>query len=162
MSRSAISRSATPRRGRRVASALVLAGALASVSACGGSMDSSGAAPTSAEESAPATSSAPGGSAGGSSQDAVRSITATEDDFSISLGEQDLSAGSYEIEVVNNGSATHDLVVERDGEDVAFSETLAPGKSATVTVDLEAGEYVFYCSIGNHRAMGMEVTVRVA
>jgi plastocyanin len=28
-------------------------------------------------------------------------------------------------------------------------------------VTLEEGEYVFYCSVGNHRNMGMEVTVQV-
>ncbi|WP_422678133.1 hypothetical protein [Blastococcus brunescens] len=27
---------------------------------------------------------------------------------------------------------------------------------------LEPGEYVVYCSIANHRAMGMETTIRVS
>jgi uncharacterized cupredoxin-like copper-binding protein len=52
-------------------------------------------------------------------------------------------------------------VVERDGTDVASSDRIAPGQSTTVSVALEPGEYVFYCSIGNHRAMGMELTVTV-
>jgi uncharacterized cupredoxin-like copper-binding protein len=30
-----------------------------------------------------------------------------------------------------------------------------------VEVSLQPGEYVFYCSIGNHREMGMEVAVTV-
>ncbi len=79
----------------------------------------------------------------------------------IELSEDSFSAGSYTIEVVNEGNATHDLVVERDGADVAATENIAPGQSATLTVTLEAGEYVFYCSVGNHRAMGMEVQVTV-
>jgi plastocyanin len=29
-------------------------------------------------------------------------------------------------------------------------------------VTLESGDYVFYCSIGNHRSMGMETTVSVS
>ncbi|WP_104525281.1 cupredoxin domain-containing protein [Blastococcus atacamensis] len=148
--------SRTSHRPRRIAAAALLSGALAAVSACSGGMDGTDAAPRSSEASAPATSS---GAAG--SESAVQTITATEDDFSIAVAEQELSAGSYEIEVVNDGSATHDLVVERDGEDVAASDILGPGESATVTVDLEAGEYVFYCSIGNHRSMGMELTVQV-
>jgi plastocyanin len=91
----------------------------------------------------------------------TQSITATEADFSISLDQDTLPAGTYDIEVVNDGKATHDLVVERDGADVASSDTIAPGQSTTVSVALEPGEYVFYCSIGNHRAMGMELTVTV-
>ncbi len=35
-------------------------------------------------------------------------------------------------------------------------------KSSSVTVTLEPGEYVFYCSVGNHRQMGMEKTVTVS
>jgi uncharacterized cupredoxin-like copper-binding protein len=79
----------------------------------------------------------------------------------IELSTEEFAAGSYTFEVVNDGSATHDFVVERDGDDVAGTDTIAPGSSTTLTVDLEPGEYVFYCSVGNHRAMGMEVTVTV-
>jgi plastocyanin len=89
------------------------------------------------------------------------SITATEADFSITLDEDSVAAGDYDVQVVNEGGATHDLVVERDGEDVAASDPIGPGESTTLTVTLEPGEYVFYCSIGNHRAMGMEMTVEV-
>ncbi|MCA0146700.1 plastocyanin/azurin family copper-binding protein [Blastococcus sp. LR1] len=146
-------------RPRRLAAAAVLAGALAAVSACSGGMDTPDAAPSSSEESTSSSSAAPSSSTG--SESAVQTITATEDDFSIALEESELTAGSYEIEVVNDGSATHDLVVELDGEDIAASDTIGPGESTTVTVDLEPGEYVFYCSIGAHRSMGMELTVQV-
>ena len=62
--------------------------------------------------------------------------------------------GTYEITLTNEGGATHDLVVERDGEDVAQSEQIEPGESSTFEVTLEEGEYVFYCSVGNHRVDG--------
>ena len=91
----------------------------------------------------------------------ARSVTATEGEMYIELSESSFTPGSYTIEVVNEGNATHDLVVERDGADVAATETIAPGASATLTVTLEEGDYVFYCSIGNHRAMGMEIPVAV-
>ena len=42
-----------------------------------------------------------------------------------------------------------------------FVALIGPGDSTTLTVDLEPGQYVFYCSVGNHRGMGMEVTVTV-
>ena len=82
-------------------------------------------------------------------------------DFAIELDEESFEAGTHEFAVTNAGDASHDFVVERDGEDVAATEVLQPGQSGSVTVDLEPGTYVFYCSVGNHRAMGMEVTVEV-
>ena len=89
-------------------------------------------------------------------------LQATEVDFAIELPQTELAAGSYTIEVANEGDATHDLVIEdAGGNEVAASEVIAPGQSGTVEVSLQPGEYVFYCSIGNHREMGMEVAVTV-
>jgi plastocyanin len=131
------------RRLARGAAALAICAAF--LTACGGN------------DSADTQASAKSGSSGGG-----QALTATEADFSISLDEDSLTAGTYDIEVVNNGHATHDLVVEQNGKDVAKSDTVGPGKSTTLTVTLESGKYVFYCSIGNHRAMGMETTVSVS
>jgi plastocyanin len=157
-----VSRSAVPRFLSRPARGIAaVAVALTFLTACGGDSDADGdAAATTAETSSPAEESETpsGDTEGGETQ----TITATEGDFSISLDEDGLAPGTYEIEVLNEGSATHDLVVERDGEDVAASETIAPGESITLSVELEAGDYVFYCSIGNHREMGMEIDVSVA
>ena len=139
---------------RRTAGALVVAVTFALLTACGGGGGSS-AGGTSAS-STPA-----GTSAGGGSSSSGQTVTATEADFSITLDNGDLSAGTYDITIVNNGRATHDLVVERDGNQVAASDTVGPGDSTTLTVDLTPGDYVFFCSIGNHRAMGMETDVHV-
>ena len=68
----------------------------------------------------------------------------------------------YSYEVVNEGNMPHDFVVERDGADVAATEVLQPGQSTTLTVALEEGDYVFYCSVGAHRAAGMETPVTVS
>ena len=91
-----------------------------------------------------------------------QAITATEADFSITLDKTQLTAGTYDIKVVNKGHATHDLVVEKDGKDIGQSDTVAPGNSTTLTVTLRSGNYVLFCNIGNHRAMGMETTVSVS
>jgi plastocyanin len=131
---------------------------LAVLTACGGDSGSDNAAATTTSE-APASSTAGESTDAGQSQ--AQSLTATEADFTISLDKDTLPAGEYEITVVNNGHATHDLVVEEDGNDVAQTDGIAPGESATLTVTLDAGEYVFYCSVSNHRAMGMELTVQV-
>ena len=160
MSHSSASTHPTRRLARGTA---VLAIAVAVLTACGGDDASDPEATTTAAETSSESASPTSGSESETPDSGeAQSITATEDDFSISLDEDGLTAGTVEIEVVNDGSATHDLVVERDGEDVAATETIAPGESATLTVDLEAGDYVFYCSIGNHREMGMEIDVSVA
>jgi plastocyanin len=133
--------------------------ALAALTACGGDDGGAGAAATT---SAAAPSTAEESAAGTAAEGAeTQTVTATEGEMFIELSEDSFSAGSYTFEVVNEGSATHDFVVERDGEDVAGTDSIAPGDSSSVTVDLEPGEYVFYCSIADHRAMGMEVTVTV-
>ncbi len=126
-------------------------------SAAGSSTPAADAPASTATSSAPpATSSTPAAAPA-----EPRAVTATEGEMYIELSEDSFTPGSYAIEVVNEGNATHDLVVERDGADVAATETIAPGASATLTVTLEEGEYVFYCSIGNHRAQGMEIPVVV-
>jgi plastocyanin len=145
---------------RLATGAAVLALGLGGLTACGGSSSGSDSAASSTEAT---TSSSAETSASASSDGSAeaQAITATEQDFSISLSEDNLKAGSYTITVVNNGSATHDLAVEEDGTTKAASDKVSPGGKTTFTVDLDAGEYVFYCSIGNHRAMGMEKTVQV-
>lgn len=110
--------------------------------------------------SAPAeTSAQPSAPAG--AQDA-ETVSAQLVDFAIELGEDSFAAGTYEFTVTNAGDASHDFVVERDGEDIAATAVLQPGQNATLAVTFEPGRYVFYCSVGNHRAMGMEVSVEVA
>ncbi|SFL33336.1 cupredoxin domain-containing protein [Geodermatophilus ruber] len=155
-----ISTSPGRRRTARRGGALVLALALGFLGACSDGGDSASSAATS-EATTPATS-APATSAS-PTQGAAESqtITATEGEMFIRLSADSFAPGTYSVEVTNEGSATHDLVVERDGQEVAATDSIAPGQSATLTVTLEPGDYVFYCSIGNHRAMGMEAPVTV-
>jgi plastocyanin len=160
----------TVRRPWRRPAALLIAVSLAALGACGSdddggdtADDTGGAAATtsSAPSSPAATESSEAPSSPSETGSETQSLVATEVDFGIEVADTDLTAGTYEIEVVNDGGATHDLVVERDGEDVDGTGPINPGESATLTVPLEPGEYVFYCSIANHRAMGMEITVTV-
>jgi uncharacterized cupredoxin-like copper-binding protein len=155
-----VSRSLRSRPARGLA---VVAVALAALTACSGGEETAGTATTSAPAPTSSTEESTTGSASPTSADAAESetVTATEGEMFIELSEDSFTAGSTTFEVVNGGSATHDFVVERDGADVAATDTIAPGDSTTLEVDLEPGEYVFYCSVGNHRARGMEVTVTV-
>lgn len=129
---------------------------------CGGA--DTGATATSATAtgaSSPAATTESSPTTGGSESSGTQTIEVSAADFSFGLAEDTFSAGTYEITLTNQGGATHDLTVERDGQAVASSEQIPPGESSTFEVTLEAGEYVFYCSVGNHRSRGMEVAVQV-
>jgi plastocyanin len=149
------------RRIARPGAALTLSLSAAVLVACSGGSDPSSAPGTSAGTETPSSSSS---STAESAPEAPSAsvLQATETDFTIELSQRELTAGTYTIEVTNEGRATHDLVVEdAGGKDVAASEVIPPGASGTVDVDLQPGEYVVYCSIGNHRGMGMELAVTV-
>lgn len=61
-----------------------------------------------------------------------------------------------------NPVTMHDWVLEGH-EDVASTDAVGSGESAEVTFPAPPpGEYAFYCSVGDHRARGMEGTLRVA
>ena len=152
-------------RARRAPAAAVLAIAAALLTGCGGDSDAdtdAGGTTTSASSAEETTeSSSAAGETSESESSEVQTIEVSSVDFSFELDEDTFAPGTYEITLTNEGGATHDLVVERDGEDVAESEQIGPGESSTFEVTLEEGEYVFYCSVGNHRSMGMEVPVQV-
>jgi plastocyanin len=170
------------RRGAAVACAVAVG-----LTACsdGGSSPSAGsatvsssAAPSTASDSAGASSpAAAGGAATGSAPassvpaappptaappPAAQAMTVTATEMAFRLDDADVPAGEYTLTLTNRGRSTHDLVVEQAGDDVAGTDTINPGESTTLTVTLTPGRYVFYCSVANHRAMGMEVAVTVS
>jgi plastocyanin len=91
----------------------------------------------------------------------TQALAVNEKEFAIEMPSTDLTAGSYEIAVTNSGNFPHDLKIEQHGDTIAGTEQLAAGASGNLSVTLEPGTYIFYCGVGNHRAMGMEVTVTV-
>jgi plastocyanin len=155
-------------RVRRAPAAAALALAAVLVTGCGG--DDAGSMSSESEEtmssSAPAedeeAAESPAAGAGEEPEGATgTTLEVSSVDFSYELAEDSVSAGTYEVTLTNDGSASHNVVVERDGEDVAMSDVIEPGDSTTFEVTLEEGEYLFYCSVGNHRGMGMEIPVEV-
>ncbi len=79
----------------------------------------------------------------------------------ISWEPSDLSAaaGTVTIKLVNESDVPHAVEVEGNGVEEE-SETITAGETE-LTVDLEAGEYTFYCPVGQHRQNGMEGTLTV-
>jgi uncharacterized cupredoxin-like copper-binding protein len=82
-------------------------------------------------------------------------------DFAIKPATVRLDApGTFAFEVSNDGQTEHALEIEGKGVEEE-TDTLGPGESGEVTVELAAGEYEIYCPIDGHRAMGMEGTLVV-
>jgi plastocyanin len=74
-------------------------------------------------------------------------------------GELSAPAGSVTIKLVNESDTPHAVEVEGNGVEEE-SETVTGGETE-LTVDLEAGEYTYYCPVGQHRQQGMEGTLTV-
>ena len=124
------------------------------------------AAPTSSAEAAPSSSAeastpAPAPASSSPAEAESETVAVTEGEMFIELSEDSFTAGTYTFDVTNTGDMPHDFVIEEAGSDVASTEVLQPGESTTLEVELTPGDYVFYCSVGAHRAAGMEEPVTV-
>ncbi|HEV2059305.1 MAG TPA: cupredoxin domain-containing protein [Solirubrobacteraceae bacterium] len=64
-------------------------------------------------------------------------------------------AGSVTFAFTNESSIPHDFNIEQDGEQVDGTEVITQSEE-DLTVDLEPGQYTYYCSVANHREEGME------
>jgi plastocyanin len=79
----------------------------------------------------------------------------------LQLSRPSLAAGSAIVEQYNAGSDPHNLILEKDGQ-VAFAyPTLDPGGDQRQTVTLTPGTWTLYCSLLDHRSLGMQATLTV-
>ena len=63
------------------------------------------------------------------------------------------------IKLVNESDTPH--AVEVEGNGVEEETDTVTGGDVELTVDLEPGEYTYYCPVGQHRQQGMEGTLTV-
>ena len=92
---------------------------------------------------------------GGSGESAGQSVQLSASEFEFTPSDVSVTeAGEVTFAVSNEGSMPHALEIEGGGVEEE-TDTIAPGESGSLTVDLEAGEYELYCPIGNHREQGM-------
>ena len=79
-------------------------------------------------------------------------------DIDFESAPQELPAGPVEVQLQNNGSIEHNVVIEEMGDEKILD---APGgQSDSATVEFEPGEYTYYCDVAGHRAT-MEGTLTV-
>jgi plastocyanin len=70
-------------------------------------------------------------------------------------------AGRLTIELTNDGSLAHDVVVRKDGKEVGGTQPFPGGDTKEATVNLEHGTYEFLCTVGDHAELGMKGTLTV-
>jgi len=98
------------------------------------------------------------GSSGGGGQQLA--LAAPEDgSLKFDKTELDGKAGTVTINFDNPSTTPHAVEIEGNGVEEA-SDTVTSSKTS-VTADLKAGTYTFYCPVGNHRAEGMEGTLTI-
>ena len=69
-------------------------------------------------------------------------------------------AGKVTIVMDNPSDLPHAVEIEGNGVEVA-GDTVMKGGVSEASADLKAGEYEFYCPVGNHKDAGMEGTLTV-
>jgi uncharacterized cupredoxin-like copper-binding protein len=69
-------------------------------------------------------------------------------------------AGTITLVMENPSQLEHNIAVRGGGVDEQ-GEIVGQGGESTVTADLEAGEYEFYCSVPGHEQAGMKGTLTV-
>jgi plastocyanin len=83
-------------------------------------------------------------------------------EFSFVLSRQSIRAGKAIIELRNAGQDAHDLRLRRVGGTKVWAWPVTQsGAVADEQVTLRPGRYLLYCSVANHRALGMTATLVV-
>jgi plastocyanin len=149
---------------RWTAVACALALAAGTLAACGDDDEDDGSTASGGGETAAQTTpsdDADGAAMGGG---ATRLTSVAVERDGLSFDRRALSAGAGSVTVTLDNPSGNQLphAIEIEGGGVEEeTATIEPGRTASVTVDLRPGRYVFYCPVGDHRAAGMEGTLTV-
>ena len=83
-------------------------------------------------------------------------------EFSYALSRTTVVAGPAIVELVNFGEDPHDLRLERIGGGRVWKTPLVyPGAYYDLDATLVAGRYRLWCSVANHRQLGMTAVLKV-
>ena len=89
-------------------------------------------------------------------------VNVTEKEFSIALSQATFTPGRYMFVIHDAGAASHNLNIKGPGLTDAATSTISAGGTTSLTVKLQSGSYELWCSIGSHKANGMDMTITVA
>ncbi len=82
-------------------------------------------------------------------------VVANESELAYEETSLETEAGEVEIDFNNPSAIGHDVKIEKGGEEVGGTEVIMQ-EEESATVELEPGDYVFFCSVPGHREAGME------
>jgi plastocyanin len=139
---------------------LVALGILAplALAACGGGDDNGTTAQTTNTQT---TTQAGGGGGGGGGGETISLSADPSGAFAFEQTSLSAQAGNDTINFDNPAPIGHDVCVEdSSGTELGCSNIVSDGK-ASLTLNLKAGDYTYYCSVDGHRAGGMEGTLTV-
>ena len=95
---------------------------------------------------------------GGASAAQTAEVSAS--DFEFDPSDITAEAGEITFVLTNDGDSPHALEIEGNGVEEE-SETVDPGETTRLTVDLDEGRYEVYCPVGDHEDGGMTGTLTV-
>ena len=141
---------------RKLLALIAIAAIPVALTACGSddSTSTSAASETTSSTAASTDSSTTASSGGG------QTVKIGESEYKLDPSDATLKAGSVTLDVTNDGTITHNLQIEGNGVEET-TDSLAPGDTGELTVDLKPGSYEMYCTIDGHKDLGMEGTVTV-
>jgi plastocyanin len=139
---------------RASAVAVVAALAVLGLAACGGGGDDND---TTAAATPPATTT--GGGGGGASTVDISTPSGT--DLAFDQSDVSAKAGSVTIDFDNRQAVPHDVTVEDSSGQELGATDLISSSTTTATIDVQPGNYTFFCSVPGHREAGMEGTLTV-
>jgi plastocyanin len=89
-------------------------------------------------------------------------LEVTAHEFSFTLSRLTVHPGPAIIELVNFGQDAHDLRLQRKGaRHIAGTPVVAAGARYDLRATLRRGRYTLWCSVANHRALGMTAVLLV-
>ena len=84
-------------------------------------------------------------------------------EFSYSLSRLRVKQGEAIVELDNFGQDAHDLRMQRiGGGPVSRLGKVQPGARLDLTLKLRSGRYLLWCSVADHRQLGMQATLLVS
>jgi plastocyanin len=127
--------------------------------ACGGDDDDTSSESSSTETTSETSTTEDTGSSGGAG--GTVTFTAAEDgSLAFEEDSAETEAGTVTVELDNPSSTPHNVEIEGPDGDVGGTDTITESTTST-EVELEPGDYTFYCSVSGHQDAGMEGTLTV-
>jgi plastocyanin len=141
---------------------IVAGGVLAAlaVSACGSSDDDNSTSPATSAATSAATTPAP---AAPSSASRVPLSAAANGSLAFNTTKLTAKAGAVALVMTNPGGSgqPHGIAVSGNGVN-RDGRVVSPGKVSTLTANLKAGTYTFFCPVPGHEEAGMKGTLTVS